>query len=171
MSLREAFGTSKLVMLIIALFFLPGFLVIYFMYLSGSSESALIAVSLGWFMLASFLAYGAVTIKFKNAVSEKTVRVSAPIEQISEVIPQIIVENHWKLAEADQHGGRYKVKIGMTFQTWAQTMLIYLSKIDEMSTKVDIRCEALGQSYDWGRNAGVIDRFCSELENTLQLRV
>ncbi len=171
-SLREALGTSRLVMAIIAFFVIPGCLVIGFMYVLGLfSAYSLIWASLTWLVIVLFLAYVAMTIKFDNAVSEKTVRVSASMEQISEVIPRIVAENRWKLAEADRRAGCYKVRIGMTLQTWAQTMLIRLNKTDEMSTKVDVRCEALGQSYDWGRNAAVIDRFCSELENTLKLRV
>jgi hypothetical protein len=168
LSLREALGTGKLVMVIIVFLVIPEFLAIAFMYTSGIfHESGLIWISLAWLAAASFIAYTAMTMRFPSAVSETSVRISAPVEQISAVIPRIATENRWKLLQAEPNTGRFKLRIGMTFQTWSQTMLIRLSKIDEISTKVDIRCEALGQVYDYGRNQIVINRFRIELEHIL----
>lgn len=170
-SLREAFGTGKLLAAVIAFFVIPWLIVLVIMILSGFSRSGLIWATLAWLLAVSFVTYLVLTIKFNPAVSEKTVHVSAPLKHVSEAIPRVISLNHWKMAQADSTTGTYKAKIGMTFQTWGQIMLISVSRIEEMLTQVDVRCEALGQSYDWGRNNAAIDRFCASLEDALKLQL
>lgn len=71
---------------------------------------------------------------------------------VCETIPTVVANNHWRLIEANQKIGHFRVKIGLSWKTWGETMLIEIGQVDETSTKVSIHCTAHHQLYDWGKN-------------------
>jgi len=90
------------------------------------------------------------------------------VDVIFNIVPKVVSKFGWKIDHADKALNRFRVKIGMSFWTWGQTMFIDLSKIDERTTKVRVYSEAGGQTFDWGKNRRDIERFLRELESTLK---
>ena len=141
------------------------------MYLMGVPKLAVTWGALGYLAAMSYAVYLMMTIRFHNAVNEKTMRLSSPSEDVRETIPMVVSEKRWRMVQADSLTGSYEVKIGMTFQTWGQTMSVRVSKIEEMLTQIDVRCEAIGLSRDLGRNDAIIQEFYASLENKLRGQV
>jgi hypothetical protein len=70
--------------------------------------------------------------------------------------------------ENDHLNGQFKAKIGMSFWIWGQIVQIEVTGSDEGRSSVEVRCEALHQKYDWGRNNRMIEDFYRELKNQFQ---
>src|SRR5208337_5508650 len=62
--------------------------------------------------------------------SEQSQEVAFPFETICKAIPTVVEENHWKMLEVDERDGRFKAKVGFSFWTISQTMLIQLNRIE-----------------------------------------
>jgi hypothetical protein len=120
-------------------------------------------------VILGFVTYWTMTIRFDNAVSETSLDISAPIDRVREAIPKAIAVSRWKLMDANSERGHFKARIGITFYTWGQILSIDASRIDSVSSHVKVRCEAIAQKYDWGRNDKAIFRFQRELENALKI--
>jgi hypothetical protein len=102
-----------------------------------------------------------------NAVTKRTRAYPASVEAICACVPRVVAKKHWRLEETDAASGVFKAKIGMSLWTWAQIMQIAVTKSDEGTSRVRVRCEALHQKYDWGRNNRMTADFYRELKNQL----
>jgi len=99
---------------------------------------------------------------------EDTISLPYSLDAVFDAVPKVLSKLNWKIDRVDKPLGRFRVKIGMSFWTWGQTMFIDLTKIDDRITKVHIYGEAGGQTFDWGKIRRDIEKFLRELELTLK---
>jgi hypothetical protein len=84
-------------------------------------------------------------------------------ERTCKGIPSVVTSNRWRLVEANEKLGHFKVKIGMSLTTFEQVMLIDVSQLDASSCKVTVHCRALHQLYNWGKNHSDIAKLHTKL--------
>lgn len=106
-------------------------------------------------------------MRFDNAVTVKSLNVSASMERVSNAVAAAIVINHWKLQDSNREKGCFRAKVGMTFQTWGQVFTVTVSKVTDVSSKVHMRCETIAQGIDFGKNDELVSKFQKQLENIL----
>lgn len=102
---------------------------------------------------------------------EQTTTIEGQSEVVLDAIPIAIQRSHWRLIEADRNNRHFKVKIRRTMATLGgQEMLIDLKEKGPSSSIVTVRCEAVHQIVDWGKNRKCIDRFFGQLKKQLASR-
>ncbi len=79
------------------------------------------------------------------------------------VIPTVVTGNHWKLVESNEDSGVFQIKIGMSRKTWGEIMVVDVTQVNAKSSKVNVRCSAQHQIYDYGKNYADITKFHTAL--------
>lgn len=164
---------SKIRTRTLIILFLIGFAFLFLLVLLFSLSLFVIlgtAVGIGLMCLYIGWTWNDKMAKILNTVSQRSKCVRVSMEDVCAAVPQVAAKAKWSLAEADSRTGHFRIEIGMSLKTWGQTMLVNVTKIDELSANVDVRCESHLQAFDWGRNDAAIERFYCELENSLNHR-
>jgi len=170
MSLREAFGIRGLLIRLTAIVYGPILLVFGFiawLLHTTVNMTFFLSVIVPISGLLAYLTYVAASIRFDNAVTEKHMDIQGSMENVSNAVLATIAINRWKLVDSNRKQGTFKARIDMTFQTWGQVVTITVSRISDISSTVNVRCEAIAQKFDWGKNEQVVSRFQQQLMTIL----
>ena len=165
---HDPYMTNRISMLQVSIVVIPSALVliIFFLLQYLSVQIFLFAISMVG-LLGVYLAYKFKNMRLVNAVSEKSERLNASMQEICDAIPQVARNAKWKLPEADDKAGHFRIEIGMTLKTYCQTMRLSVTKVDAASANIEVNCEAHGQTFDFGKNDEAIRRFYRHLDSIL----
>lgn len=89
-----------------------------------------------------------------------------PVDKVWNAVSETLDSLRWRVERSDPVFHKVKAKTGMNWVAWGSTILIDVSIIDDMNSKVSVIGET-HQALDWGQTSERVEKFFLELQKHL----